>query len=122
MGLNWNMGAGITEGDLNVQRINKWTDSIVPKKGTTQRLSGAGDQITNQLSGNILYVIVSKQDFNFASSGSALLTASVTDQYWPANEPVRHFSKTGESDYVSVVEKDGGSIDCYISVFEHTSE
>lgn len=111
---------GAAENVPNIKRLNSLTDSIIPTKGSshTQRLSGAGAQVSQQLSGGVVYMVVGTVPFHAASSGSTF-SAAATDTYFPQDMVMIHIPETGKSDFISVIAHNGGTVECYIAMAEN---
>ena len=113
-GFRWNMGADAGGGNLDGRRLNDRLLQTAPQPGQAQALVGAGSQVTNQLSGGVLYVVTAVNDFRIVSSGSAP-TATSADMIWPHEQPYYHLVKAGETDFVAVIDAAGASVDATIA-------
>lgn len=120
MGMKWNMGDGVSEGSLNVSRLNKWTDQIVPRSGSGQFFSGGGTKLSNELSGGVLYVLISPRPMNVASLPvSGPVTLGAGDPYWPADYPLYHFAKSGSNCFIAVRDYAGSALSASLMPLEN---
>ena len=113
-GFRWNMGADAGDGTIDASKLNSFLKQAAPQPGDSQALVGAGSQVTNQLSGGLVYVITAVADFRVVSSGSAP-TATTADMLWPHERPFYHLAETGKTDFVAVIEAGGASVDATIA-------
>ncbi len=121
MGFNYG-GGEKNEALFNQERANKWTDVTAPTTGSTIHLSGVSPQTAGPLSGtadgSTLYVIVSKNATHILSTSGALNSASVGNQYWPADTPLYHLPQSGSTEYLSFFNNDGSVVEAWISIAE----
>lgn len=120
MALQWPSGGDSgKEATFKQDRANKWTDAVIPVSGTTIQLSGAGSQLSPVLSGNVLYMLVSKVDCNVCSGTGPLLTSSAGCQLWGAFLPLYHIPKSGSTDRIAAIANSGSNIEAWVSVVEY---
>jgi len=106
------------------ERANKWTDATIPQSGNTTYLSGASPQGVGPLQENRLYVLISKNAFHalstYSNSQSVEFSASVQNQYWPAETPLYHIPRSGSTEFISVFNHDGSVVEAWVSLVERT--
>lgn len=113
-------GGEKNEAVFNQERANKWTDATIPLTGNTTHLSGASPQTAGPLLDGGLYVLVSKNSCHLLATSGSLVSASVSHQYWPADLPTYHITVSGSSEYVSVYNDDGSTVEAWISLTERS--
>lgn len=123
---------------FNQKTANQWLRATFPTSGSktieyarksdgvyvtasfpsTHVMSGTAQEVAGPLAYDHLHMLISQNDFHAVASSDPALTASASYQFYPAGTPFFHIPRSGSTEYLSVVNSDGSSVSCWVSVVE----